>query len=126
VKEKHSDTTSEAISYENEGIFEPTFQEFYFEFSEENLSMMQQHAINQLSRISKKQVQNTLSKPITRPWEEINYNKNRIRLGYEKEVTFHIPDYSKPIQFQSVGFLQEVSTSPVQVQHHNEKCQHCN
>jgi hypothetical protein len=65
--------------------------------------------------MSKQQVQNTLSKPIIRPWEEISYNKNKTGLGYDNEVTFHILDYSKPIKFQSVGFLQEVSTSPVQV-----------
>jgi hypothetical protein len=124
VKEKLSKTTPDAD--EDEAIHEPTFQEFSFDFSEENLSIMQQHIVNPLPLISKQQVQNTLSKPIIRPWEEIIYNKNRTGLGYDKEVTFHIPDYSKPIQFQSVGFLQEVSTSPVQVQHQNAKCQHCN
>jgi hypothetical protein len=65
--------------------------------------MMHQHAVNPLPQISKQQVQNTLSKPIIRPWEEIIYNKNRTGLGYDKEVTFHIPDYSKPIKFHSVG-----------------------
>jgi hypothetical protein len=110
----------------NEVIHEPTFQEFSFEFSEENLSIMQQHAVNQFSQMSKQQVQNTISKPIIRPWEEIKYNKNRIGLGYDKEVTFHIPNYSKPIKFQSDGFLQEVSTSPIEIQHQNAKFQHCN
>jgi len=101
VKEQHSDTTSESVSDEVESIHEPTVQEFSFEVNEENLSMMHQHAVNPLPRISKKQVQNTLSKPIIRPWEEIIYNKNRTGLGYDKEVTFHIPDYSRPIKFQS-------------------------
>jgi hypothetical protein len=77
VKEQHSDTTLESVSDEVESIHEPTFQ-FSFDFSKENLSMMHQHAINPLPWISKKQVQNTLSKPIIRPWEEIIYNKNRI------------------------------------------------
>ena len=126
VQEKHSDTTLEAVSNENEGIFEPTFQEFSFEFSEKNLSIMQQHIVNQLLQMSKKHVENTFSKSIIRPWEEINYNKNITRLGYDKEVTYHTPDYSKPIQFQSLGFLQEDSPSPVPVQHQNAKCQHCN
>jgi hypothetical protein len=94
VKKQLNKTTPEAD--EDESIHEPTFQEFSFEFSEENLSMIQQHAVNQLPHISKQQVQNTLSKPIIRPWEEIIYKKNRTRLGYDKEVTFHIPDYSKP------------------------------
>jgi hypothetical protein len=124
VKEQLNKTTPDVD--EDEAIFEPSFQEFSFEFSEENLSMMQQHAVNQLSQMSKKQVENTLSKPIIRPWEEIIYNKNRTGLGYDKEVTFHIPNYSKPIQFQSVGFLQDNSLSHVPVQHHNDKCQHCN
>jgi hypothetical protein len=63
----------------DEAILEPTFQYFSFEFSEENLSMMQQHAINQLSHISKKRVHNTFSKPIIKPWEEISYNKHTTR-----------------------------------------------
>jgi hypothetical protein len=47
VKEKLSNTTLDVD--EDEAIFEPSFQEFSFEFSEENLSMMQQHVVNQLS-----------------------------------------------------------------------------
>ena len=46
VKEQHSDTTSESISDKVESIHEPTIQEFSFDFSEENLSMMHQHAVN--------------------------------------------------------------------------------
>jgi hypothetical protein len=88
--------------------------------------MLQQHTVNPLPHILKKQVKNNLSKPIIITWEEIIYNKNITRLGYDKEFTFHIPDYSKPIKFQSVGFLQEDSLSHVQVHHHNETCQHCN
>jgi hypothetical protein len=84
--------------------------------------MMQQDAINQCSHMSKLQVQHdqvqlSLSKPIIRPWEEINDNKNRPGLVYDKEVTFHTVNYSKSIQFQSVGFLQEVLTSPVRIEH---------
>jgi hypothetical protein len=75
VKKQLSKTTPDVD--EDEAIHEPTFQEFSFEFSEENLSMMQQHAVNPLPRISKKRVQNTLSKPIIKPWEEIIYNKKR-------------------------------------------------
>jgi len=57
-------------------------------------------------------IQPTLPKPIIRPWEELVHNKHKIGLEYERKVSFHIPDYSKPIQFQSVGFLQEGSSSP--------------
>jgi hypothetical protein len=71
------------------------------------------------------QVQLSLCKPIIRPWEEIKDNKHRTSIGYEKEVTFHIPDYTKPIQFQSVGFLQESLYSPAPVQDKIPKCQHC-
>jgi hypothetical protein len=124
MKDQLNKTSSDADK--DDAILEPTFQEFSFEFNEENFSMMHQNAVNPLPRISKKQVQNTLSKPIIIPWEEIIYNKNRIGLGYDKEVTFHIPDYSRPIKLQSARFLQEASTSPVQVQHQNDKCQHCN
>ena len=84
---------------------------------------MQQHALNQTLLILTKQAQhNTFSKPIIIPWEEINNNKHRLGLGYDKEVTFHIPNYSRPIQFQIYGFLQENSSSLVLVQH---QCQHC-
>jgi hypothetical protein len=71
------------------------------------------------------QVQLSLSKPIIRPWEEIRDNKHITCIRYEKEVTFHILDYTKPIQFQSVGFLQESSYSPAPVQEKIPKCQHC-
>jgi hypothetical protein len=46
-------------------------------------------------------------------------------IGYEKDVTFHNPDYTKPIQFQSVGLLQESSHSPAPVQEQILICQHC-
>jgi hypothetical protein len=113
VKEQLSKTTSDLD--EDEANHEPTFQKSSFDFNEKNLSIMQLHIVNPLPRISMQQVQNNLSKPIIRPWEEIIYNKNRARLGYDKEVTFHILDYSKPIEFQSLGFLQEYSLSPVLV-----------
>jgi len=66
LKEKLSKTTPDANEYAT--IHEPTFQEFSFEFSEENLSIMQQHIVNPLPLISKKQVQNIVSQPIIRPW----------------------------------------------------------
>jgi hypothetical protein len=62
------------------------------------------------------EIQLPLSKPIIRPWEEIKNNKHIIGIGYEKEVTFHIPDYTKPIKFQSVGLLREGSYSPAPIQ----------
>jgi hypothetical protein len=81
---------------------------------------------DEVVQVQHNQTHNTLSKPIIRPWEEIICNKNRTGLGYDKEVTFRIPDYSRPIKFQSVGFLRENSTSPIQIQHQNDKCKHCN
>jgi hypothetical protein len=51
VKEKLNKTI--AYADKDEAIHEPTFQEFYFEFSEENLSIMQQHVVNKLPHISK-------------------------------------------------------------------------
>jgi hypothetical protein len=54
------------------------------------------------------QIQHSLSKPIIRLWDEIRNNKHREGIEYDKEVNFHTPDYSKPIQFQSVGFRQKV------------------
>jgi hypothetical protein len=65
VKEQLRNSTTD----EDEAIHEPTFKKKTLEFSEENLSLMQQHAVNQLSKMSNQQVQNTLLKPIIRPWE---------------------------------------------------------
>ena len=58
-------------------------------------------------------VQPALLKPIIRPWEELVHNKHRTGLGYDKDVSFHILDYTKPIIFQSVEFLYD--SSPVAV-----------
>jgi hypothetical protein len=49
-----------------------------------------------------------LSKPVIRPLEEIRNNKHITSIEYEKDVTFQNPDYTKLIQFQSVGLLQYV------------------
>jgi len=57
------------------------------------------------------EIQFALPKLVIRPWEEFVHNKHKIGLGYDKVVSFHIPDYSKPIQFQSAGFLQDGSSS---------------
>jgi hypothetical protein len=54
VKEKVNKTIVDADKDEN--IHEPTFQEFSFDFSKENLSILQQHAVNTLPRISKQKV----------------------------------------------------------------------
>jgi hypothetical protein len=66
-----------------------------------------------------------LSKPIIRPWEEIINKKQKTGFGYKMEVIYHILDYTKPIQFQSVGFLQESPYSLGPVQEQIPKCQHC-
>ena len=84
--------------------------------------MVQQHAINQLPQAFKQYVENNLCKPIIRPWEEIHDKKPRTRLGYGKEVTFHILDYCKPIEIQSSGVLQDKTSSHVLVEH---QCQYC-
>ena len=34
-------------------------------------------------------------------------NRNQHGLGYKKEIIFHIPDYSKLVQFSSIGFLDK-------------------
>jgi hypothetical protein len=51
VKEKLNKTIED--TYKDESLHEPTFQEFSFDFGEENLSMMQQHAVNPLPQILK-------------------------------------------------------------------------
>jgi hypothetical protein len=61
-------------------------------------------------------IQLSLSKHIIRPWEEIINNKNITDIRYEKEVTLHILDYTKSIEFQIVGMLKESSHSPILVQ----------
>ena len=44
-----------------------------------------------------------LSKPTLKPWEEVTRNKHKTILGYDKEVTIYIHDFSKPIQFKVLG-----------------------
>ena len=84
-------------------------------------------------------IQPTLPKPIIRPWEELVHNKHRNGHGYDKDMSFHIPNYSKPIQFQSAGFIHDSSLVPhdssplavsdsaplLQQQQQIVKCQHC-
>jgi hypothetical protein len=61
--------------------------------------------------------QNDLSKMVVRPWEELLFNKDQHGLGYEKGNNFHIPDYFKPVQFVSAGFLEEVKNLGNKFQH---------
>jgi hypothetical protein len=44
-----------------------------------------------------------------KPWEELNLKRNKHGLGYEKNDFdfFHISNYSKPIMFMNVGFLDD-------------------
>ena len=48
-------------------------------------------------------------KHVIRPWEEMTHNKHRTGLGYNSDVSFHIPEFAKPIKFRSVGFLDGVA-----------------
>ena len=58
------------------------------------------------------QIELASSKPIIKSWEEVQSNKNRRGLGYDKdENNFHIPDYSKPINFISVGFIDQIQST---------------
>jgi hypothetical protein len=70
------------------------------------------------------QVQLALSNSIIKPWEEIRDSKYRTSIKYGKEVTFHILDCTKPIKFQSLGFIQESSDSPTSIQGKIPKFQH--
>lgn len=85
------------------------------------------------------ETQSALPKPIIRPWEQLVHNKHRTGLGYDKDLSFHIPDYAKPIQFQSAGFIHDSLAAPhdssaptvpdsapvPQQQQQIVKCQHC-
>jgi len=45
-----------------------------------------------------------IPKTFIRVWEEITHKKHITGLGYNKyvfDVSFHIPDFSKPIQFRA-------------------------
>ena len=59
------------------------------------------------------ETQSALPKPIIRPWEQLVHNKHKTGLGYDKYLSFHIPDYSKPIHFQSAGFIHDSSLPTV-------------
>lgn len=52
-----------------------------------------------------------------RPWEEISFNKDRHGLGYNKENTLFVPNFSKQFHFVSVGFLDSDQNMV--------KCYHC-
>ena len=77
------------------------------------------------------------SKPIIKPWEEIQNNKNRRGLGYVPDDTnLQIPDYSKPVKFVSAGFLEPLtsvgSEKVAEIQNFTQpkvevqpKCSHC-
>lgn len=55
------------------------------------------------------------SKPIIKPWEEIQSNRNQCGLGYVKDKNnLHIHDYSKPIQFVSGGVLEQITSASSQ------------
>ena len=87
------------------------------------------------------ETQFALPKPIIRLWEQLVHNKHKTGLGYDKDLSFHIPDYAKPIQFQSVGFIHDSSptlhdisppvvpdSAPLPQQQQQQqivKCQHC-
>ena len=64
-----------------------------------------------------KEQQNDISKMFFRPWEELSLKKNRHGLEYDKGNNFHIPDYSKPIQFVSAEFLGEIKNVDNKFQH---------
>lgn len=49
-----------------------------------------------------------LPKPIIKPRKDLVHNKHMLGLGYNEAVIFFIPYYSKAIQFQSVGYLNEI------------------
>jgi len=59
------------------------------------------------------EIEYTLPNLVIRPWEELVHNKHRTGLGYDTDVSSHIPNYSKPIHFQSAGFLHDSSPSIV-------------
>ena len=63
------------------------------------------------------------SKPIIRPCKEIQNNKNRRGLGYvQDDANLHIPDYSKPIQFVSAGFLEQIPSAHSETVADNQQC----
>ena len=63
MQQKFSGPNPKVVSNEDESIYEPIGQAFSFQFNEENISMMQQYAVNQISQTSKQSMQNSLSKP---------------------------------------------------------------
>ena len=63
------------------------------------------------------------SKPIIKPWEEIQSNRNQRGLGYVKyDANLHIPDYSKPIKFVSAGFLEQITSASSEKIVDKQKC----
>ena len=100
-------------------------------YQDNNVTIHSDLVPNKVARLhADVEVQLALPKPIIRPWEELVHNKRRTDLGYDKDMSFHILDYSKPIQFQSFGFLHDNSPPAVPdptplPQQQSMKCQHC-
>jgi len=80
--------------------------------SRENLDVGEIHVHTRVCKIhSHTYVKLVVPKIFRRPWEEILHNKQRIGLRYNKYVfyiSFHVPDYSKTIQFCSAIFIDGV------------------
>lgn len=102
---------------------------FQFEKDSYQWSMHDQDndAISKANLHEDAEVPLALPRPIIKLWEEVINKKHWTNLGYEKEVTFHILDYPKPIRFQGVGFLQYhwSSHAPLPHPHQIHRLQHC-
>ena len=93
----NADTTNDMI----EDSFTSHDEELFTSFKEGSKEGKESKSINKFTKekchelMKEHPVQIDLSKPIIRPWDEILNNKHRKGLGYEKEITFYIVDYSK-------------------------------
>jgi len=71
------------------------------------------------------QIELVSSKQIIKPWEELQCNKNRRGLGYDKdENNLHILDYSKPIKFISARFLDQITSTSHEKVEAKPTCKH--
>jgi hypothetical protein len=85
----------ELVFVQNNPLYDDDDDDFDQHSVQEKLSEPTSDTSADEDEVVHEQVQLSLSKPIIRPWEEIRNNKHKTGIRYDKEVTFHTPDYSK-------------------------------
>ena len=99
--------------HQNRHHYEPVFvQNIETTTHQQHVNNVTVHSNKAAAVYADAETQSALSKPIIRPWEQLVHNKHITSLGYDKDLSFQIPDLAKPIQYQSVVFINDSSFAP--------------